>query len=190
MVSGLNIARVAMLVALFGFILPWVMVSCSGQPIAHLSGLDLATGGVTVRNPSTGALQHQRGAPNLWIGLTLAAVLAGAIVGFVLKAKAAVVGVLAAALIALAASVIGVLGITRSVQDEAQRQQQLTAAGQQPVDPSVAALFRVELQYGYYLTVAGLLAAIGAGGLVLSGREGLLTGAGAAAGPPPARPEG
>ena len=41
MIGGLNIARTAMLVAVLGFLLPWVLVSCAGQPIAHLSGLDL-----------------------------------------------------------------------------------------------------------------------------------------------------
>jgi len=169
MISGLNIARIAMLVALFGFVLPWVLVSCSGQPLAHLSGLDLATGGATVRNPNSGALQHQQGAPNYWIVLTLAGVIAGAAVSFVLKARAAAVGALAAAVVSLAASVVGVSGITRDIQDEARREQPTGGPGQ-PADPSLAGIFRVDLQYGYFVTVAGLLAAIGAAGLSLSGR--------------------
>ena len=177
MITGLNIARLAKLVALFGFILPWVLVSCSGQPIAHLSGLDLATGGVTVRNPGTGVLQHQQGHPNLWISAALVLILGGLVAGFVLKARLAVVAMMSAAIVALVVSLIGVSGVTRSVQDEAQQQQ---VRGGQPVDQSLnqsmAGLFRVDLQYGYFITAAGLLAAIAACGMVLSGREGMLTG--------------
>ena len=170
MISGLNIARIAMLVALFGFVLPWVLVSCSGQPLAHLSGLDIATGGATVRNPSSGALQHQQGVPNYWIVLTLASAIAAVAVSFLLKARAAAVGVLVASVVALAASAVGVTGVTRSIQDEARRQQSTGSPGQ-PADPSLAGLFRVELQYGYFVTVAGLLAAIGACGVSLSSRK-------------------
>ena len=187
MMTGLNIARLAKLAALFGFILPWVLVSCSGQPIAHLTGLDLATGGVTVRNPGTGVLQHQQGHPNLWIAATLLLVIAGLVASFVMKGRQAILAVLAASIIALVASVVGVSDVTRSFQDQAQQQQ---VRGGQPVDQSLnqsmAGLFRVDLEYGYFLTAAGLLAAIAACAMVLTGREGMLTGAfNPAARPPP-----
>jgi hypothetical protein len=38
------IARIAKLVALFAFFLPWILVSCSGNEIAHGSGWDMMVG--------------------------------------------------------------------------------------------------------------------------------------------------
>jgi hypothetical protein len=173
MITGLNIARVAKLVALFGFILPWVLVSCSGQPIAHLSGLDLATGGATIHNPNSGATQTQHGHPNLWVAACLLVVILGIVVSFVLKGRQAIQAMLAAAVLAVILSAIGVSGVTSDAEAEAQRQP--AGAGEQSASQSLNGLLRVDLEYGYYVTVAGLLAAIAACGLVLSGREGILT---------------
>lgn len=41
-----NLARGAKGIALLSFALPWVTVSCAGQPLAKITGLQLATGGV------------------------------------------------------------------------------------------------------------------------------------------------
>jgi hypothetical protein len=173
MITGLNIARVAKLIALFGFILPWVLVSCSGTPIAHLSGLDLATGGATIHNPSSGATSTQHGHPNIWVAACLLVVILGIVASFVLKGMQAIQAMLAAAAVALVLSIIGVSGISSDAQAEAQRQP--IGGGDQTASQSLNGLLRVDLQYGYYITVAGLLAAIAACGLVLSGREGMLT---------------
>ena len=153
MITGLNIARVAKLIALFGFILPWVLVSCSGTPIAHLSGLDLATGGATIHNPNSGAAQTQHGHPNIWVAACLLLVIVGIIASFVLKGAQAIQAVLAAAIVALILSVIGVSGVTSEAQAEAQRQP--PGAGDQTASQSLGGLLRVDLEYGYYVTVAG-----------------------------------
>jgi hypothetical protein len=145
--TGLNVARVAKLVALLGFVLPWVLVSCSGEPIGRLSGIDLATGG---------AGQSPHGQPNLWVVISLAAVIAGLVVSFLLRGRAAIFAVAAAALIALVTSAIGVSSLGSSAPAGAQR----------------AAVGQIDLQYGYFITVAGLLVAIGACGMALSGRGG------------------
>jgi hypothetical protein len=147
MTSGLNVARIAKLVALLGFFLPWVLVSCSGEPIGRLSGIDLATGG---------AGQHPHGQPNLWVVVSLAAVIAGLVASFLLRGRAAIFAMAAAALIALVASAVGVSSLGSSAPAPSQR----SAAGE------------VDLQYGYFVTVAGLLVAIGACGAALGGRAG------------------
>jgi hypothetical protein len=41
-----NIARGAKGLALLCFVLPWVTVSCAGQPLARITGLQLATGSI------------------------------------------------------------------------------------------------------------------------------------------------
>ena len=42
--SWMNVARVAKVLAILMFLLPWLVVSCSGSPLAEASGLDLAIG--------------------------------------------------------------------------------------------------------------------------------------------------
>ena len=163
MVSGLNIARIALLVALFGFVLPWVLVSCSGQPLGHFSGLELALG-ASARNPATGAIQHHGG--DLLAATSLAAAIAGIVVGFVARGRVAITGILAAALISLIASGVSVFRVAANARAE-------VWALQQPADRSLRALLRVELQYGYFVTAGALLTAIGACALALNGgREG------------------
>jgi hypothetical protein len=163
MIRAVTIARIACLVALFGFVLPWVMVSCSGQPLGHFSGFELALG-ASVRNPATGALQHQGG--DLWAATSLAAVIAAIVVGWVARGRVAVAGILAATVIALVASAVGISRITANA-----RAAESQASGQ-PADPQLRALVRVELQYGYFITAGALLAAIGAGALALrDGRQ-------------------
>ena len=159
MVSGLNIARIALLVALFGFVLPWVLVSCSGQPLGHFSGLELALG-ASVRNPATGAIQHHGG--DLLAATSLAAAIAGIVVGLVARGRVAITGMLVAAVISLIASGVSVSRIAANAQAQA-------GASRQPADPSLRALLRVELQYGYFVTAGALLTAIGACALALNG---------------------
>jgi len=152
----LNLARIAKLVALFGFFFPWVLVSCSGQPIAHLTGIDLAIGGLGSQG-SAHALQN--GQPNIWVLLTLVAVIGGLLASFLMRGRQALVAVAALAIAALIASAIGIASVTSSAPAEGQ------SAGN-------AALIPSDLQYGYFITVAGLLAAIGASGAGLAGRKG------------------
>ncbi|HZZ36600.1 MAG TPA: hypothetical protein VFE03_12810, partial [Caulobacteraceae bacterium] len=63
MTSALTVARLAALVAIFGFFLPWAEVSCSGQPLAHETGIELITGGA---GGAGGAAHH-----NLWVAVSL-----------------------------------------------------------------------------------------------------------------------
>ena len=64
-------ARIAKLIALLGFWLPWMTVSCSQQPIARLSGINLALGSAVVRDPISGAVTAHSGVPVLAISVAL-----------------------------------------------------------------------------------------------------------------------
>lgn len=158
MTTALRVARIATLIALLGFAFPWVLVSCEGEPVGRLSGFNLATGGLPLQ-VSASSLVHE-GHPDLWVTLSLAAVIAGLFVSILVKSRAAIVGLLTAAAIALVASAIGVasLGSGARVAD-------------QPTGQSAGAGGQTQLQYGYFITVIGLLTAIGACGAALARRQ-------------------
>jgi hypothetical protein len=160
MITALNLARIAKLVALLGFVFPWVLVSCSGEPIAHLTGIDLATGGLTMQSPGKTAIEA--GHPNLWVMLSLAAVIGGIAASFLLQGRQALLAMATLAIVALVASAIGVSTVVTIDQAATPRQR---GASSPPLN-------RVDLQYGYLMTVAGLLVAIGACGTALGRRGG------------------
>jgi len=170
MFTGRNVARGAMLVALLGFVFPWVLVSCSGQPVGHLTGIDLATGGLTLPDSAGDTLRRENPGPNLWVIASLAAVIAGMAVSFVASRRRAILGLGACAVVALAASGIGVASASSEAPAAALRPQ--PDAGAASSDASGSGLVQVQLQYGYFITLAGLLTAIGACGVALAGREG------------------
>jgi hypothetical protein len=148
MITGLNLARLAKLIALLGFVFPWVLVSCAGQPVGRLTGIDLATG-------------NQLGHPDLWVVLSLAAVIVGLVASFVLAGRQAILAVAIAAIVALIASAIGLSDIGVTTQ----------SPGAPPVEQPVSAVGQVNLQYGYFITLAGLLVAIAGCGMALTRRE-------------------
>jgi hypothetical protein len=156
MISSLNIARIAKVVALLGFLLPWVLVSCSGQPVGRLSGIDLATGG---------GMAQQHADPNLWVIVALAATISGIVVSFIFRGRAAAAGLGGLALVALAASGIGVGSAGAAAPAGA-----LRAPGAASPAADAGSGAEVNLQYGYFITVAGLLVAVGACGATLAGR--------------------
>ncbi|MBV9930935.1 MAG: zinc ribbon domain-containing protein [Alphaproteobacteria bacterium] len=77
-----NLARIAQVVALVGFVLPWITVSCQGRVLAQVSGLDMALGRSTIRNPFTGVSQVHSASPNATIVIALVLILAGLAVSF------------------------------------------------------------------------------------------------------------
>lgn len=159
-----NFIRAAKLVALLGFFLPWVLVSCSTTPIAKATGLQLATGQMTSLMSNA---PPQSGEPNWWVIAVAVLIVAGLAVTFLKWASAprgwAVFGT---SLAAIACCWITLWAISTSAEQ------------QSATDPSarqVAAMIRVEAQSGYWITVWGLIIAGGLGALIGLGREGLLT---------------
>jgi hypothetical protein len=136
-----------------------VLVSCGGEPVGRLSGFDLATGGL---NAGPG-LPH--GHPNLWVALALSAVVVGLVASFAARGRGTILALLAAAIVALFASAAGIASIG------AEAGPHRAPLGGQPSAGATGALGETALQYGYFITLAGLLAAIAACGAAL-GRVG------------------
>jgi uncharacterized membrane protein len=104
--------RIARTVALLAFLLPWVTVSCAGQTIASVSGVRLATGVVTIRNPMSGAIETHAGNAD-WALLVIAlAIVLGLLLSFVpARRMAALLGLplsIGAAILAIYAVMIDI----------------------------------------------------------------------------------
>jgi uncharacterized membrane protein len=79
----MRFGRIARTVALLAFLLPWVTVSCAGQTIASVSGIRLATGVVTIRNPMSGVVETHAGTANWAVLLAALAIALALLVSFV-----------------------------------------------------------------------------------------------------------
>jgi hypothetical protein len=183
MLSMSNLARIAKVVALLLFLLPWVTISCSPQAlgpmsggppagmsgtgdmtIAKATGVQLAMGTVATTNPNPTAASappNPFSTPNLPIlggGLLILLALA---VTFVLKGgKGALVaaGACAAAAAALCYAVMVQI-------PEAVRGSFASSTGSGPETPPInpaelAQMIQVKVEIGFWLTIAALVAAI------------------------------
>jgi len=160
MTSALNLARVAAVVAIFGFFLPWAEVSCSGQSLAHETGLQLITGGA-----GTAAPAHH----DLWVAAALGLIVVGLAGGLLVRGRGAAMILAAAAFAAAAASLMGAAQEVPS----AGAQAQLVAgpSGDASAAQAAGELIRAKLEYGYFVTLGGLIVTIVAGGLSVAGRR-------------------
>ena len=154
MTSTLNLARIAALIAIFGFFLPWAEVSCSGAPLVHETGIQLITGGADTAAP---------GHHDLWVAAALGLIVLGLAGGLVLRGRNAALILLATALAAAVASLIGVSQEVPNAEVQAQ------LAGE-PAGAS-GALVSAKLEYGYFVTLSGLIVAFAAAGLALADRR-------------------
>src|SRR5665213_3719648 len=145
MTSALNLARIAALVAIFGFFLPWAEVSCSGQPLAHETGIQLITGGA-----GTAAPAHH----DLWVAASLGLIVLGLAGCLLARGRRAAVILMAAAFAAAVASLIGISQEVPSAGVQAQ-----LAAGPSGGD-AAGEFIRAKLEYGYFITLGGLIVAI------------------------------
>ena len=97
--------RIARTVALLAFLLPWVTISCAGQTIASVSGVRLATGVVTIRNPVSGAIETHAGTANWAVLLSAMAILVALASSFLpARRMAAFLGLLLSAAAAILAT--------------------------------------------------------------------------------------
>jgi hypothetical protein len=169
-----NFARIAKLVALLGFFLPWVLVSCSTTPVAKATGVQLAMGKMTSLI-SQGPAQPSH--PAWWVVAAIVLVVAGLALSFLRLAQVQ----RARIMVATSLAAIACAWLSLSSIDASARQQSST----DPQAAQMAAAIHVEPQGGYWLTIWALVAAAGLSGLVALGRDqalaGLLAQAGAAA---------
>ncbi|MCS6622939.1 DUF4912 domain-containing protein [Roseibacterium beibuensis] len=190
--NWMNIARVAKVVALLAFVLPWLVVSCNGTPLAEASGLDLATGGVKAMNQQ---VSEERD-PQWWAIAALVLIGLGLVLSFALKpVRRAAAGLGGAAAGALVLCAVGMMLMIGSFKSE------MTEKMNEPGDPAANAIFdasemqqamaeaiRIETKFGYWLTLLALAGAAGAAFMAFSGRA-LPTMAGVRAGGAAADPD-
>lgn len=184
----LLLARVAKLVALLGFFLPWVTVSCSGTDIIEATGWQLMTGDV---KPSGAFAEMSQGQASptddadpapLVIAAFVAAAL-GLIAGALTKGRAAATIMLVAAIAGMGLSYYSI-GSMRSEMMRSANEQQTGGAsegslftGEQERDMARAmtSAIQVEEQEGFWLTMAALGVAGLLSLLVLAGASGAAT---------------
>jgi hypothetical protein len=184
--SMTNLGRIAKVVALLLFVLPWVTVSCADQTLVSMTGVDLATGHITMgANPMGGAstavpAQHSG---DLFVILGAVLILAGLVVSFVLKGSRAAMAPGACAALAAASLAYTVLvKIPGTARADATSGAGGGGAGG-PSPEQIAEMIRVNIQIGFYLCLAALIAAIVFDFLAMKGNT-----APAAAAAPPAEP--
>ena len=168
-----NLARGLKGIALLLFLIPWVTVSCGGTELVSMSGYDLATGAISVRNPMTGQVETPpanagsgggRGS-DMWVIAAAGLIVAGLVLTFVLPRAVA-------ALLAAVASIgaAGLIGYTVLARLPAEMREQPMAppgaagGGGSAADmgmnaQQLAAMIKVEPQLGFWLLLAALVAA-------------------------------
>jgi hypothetical protein len=208
MLSMSNLARIAKVVALLLFLMPWITISCSPQAmgpmggaptgmsnsgdmtIAQASGAQLAMGSVRTNNPNptaTGGPPNPFASPNLPIlagGLLILAALA---LGFVMKGSQGAYLAAGACVAAAAALCYAVM-----VQiPEAVRASFATSAGSgegaPPINPAeLAQMIQIKVEIGFWLTICALAAAVVLNVLGAKGSAAPAPAAAAPSEPPPA----
>lgn len=177
-------ARIANVVALLGFLLPWILVSCANQKLASATGVDLAIGSFTVHNPMNGQVEHHNGEANMPVLWALNAAGLGLLGTFVLSRRAAARWMLGTSLAALVLAFVGVQAThdPQRLKAALGSAQQSNDALSQGVGDAAMATIRVDDQFGYYLAMLGLMAAAGFSSAALYGVDSLRTRAAALGG--------
>jgi len=188
MLSMSNLARIAKVVALLLFFLPWVTVSCAEQTLISMSGIDLATGSITMTNPMTGVSESPPGAGkgDLLVIVGAVLILLALAAGFVLKGRTA-----AQTAIAGTGLAAGVLAYTVLVRIPASAREGAIAGGGGGGGPGtsgmseaqLAEMIRVNIEIGFWLVLLALAAAIVLNVLAMRSSD-----SPAAAAAPPAEP--
>jgi hypothetical protein len=161
----LDLARIAKIIAVLGFVLPWLAVSCSGHRMLTASGLSLAVGDMTIAGP--GAPHHIHGHPNWWLAAAGAVIVAGLVAGLALRGRAVAATLLAASAAGAILSAVGLWSIyAGQSRDIATVEAQAIGVGRS------GGLARLETLYGFWMTLIGLAASGGLSALVLTGGEG------------------
>jgi hypothetical protein len=163
--NGVGLVRIAKIVALVGFVLPWLIVSCSNHTIITASGLDLALGGLAFHNPVNDQVELHAVRPNLLILLAIAAGIGGIFMSFVGGAKR--LGGLA--IVAAAGLILSWIGV-RTAQSQLLHDISSEVARRRP-DFSVEGQISFKAGFGLALTELGFAAALAVGLFARRGRQ-------------------
>jgi len=148
-------ARLAKLVALLGFLLPWVVVSCSNSVIASATGVQLMTGHLETVAGEASDKPH----PDVVVIAIFVVIVAGLALATFLRARAASAALLASSILAIALCFFSIedlrAGITR--QAHAHRyDSQLGDSDSAQLRQSIGDIVQVETRPGYWVTVSAL----------------------------------
>jgi hypothetical protein len=167
-----QIARIAKLVALLGFFLPWVTVSCSSTEMLHATGWQLMTGHPELAGPFAGMqerAEQEEQEPALLVVAAFVVVLIGLVLSLTTRAQAAALNLLVCATLGVGLSYFSVQNMRSEMQREIAEQQSergaaadtpfFSAEQQDDLSRSVAGQIRIEEQEGYWLTLGALLVA-------------------------------
>ncbi len=168
-----QIARIGKFVALLGFFLPWVTVSCSGTEILNATGWQLMTGDPQPAGPLENMSQGQQAEdaePAVIIIAAFAVILIGLACSFFTRAQAAAVAMLATSVLGIGVSYYGVENMRSELRrqiTESQNEQSeaigdnpfFGAAQQRELSETVASNIIVKEEEGYVVTHGGLIIA-------------------------------
>lgn len=163
----LAVARIAKIVALLAFFMPWAVVSCSGQEVLSMTGVDLVSGHVEAQG------QTQNIGLNFFIIIGVIAIVLGLLTSFAdneeSEKKGAASRTAVLALVAAGFIFGGMLWFKDSLRREA-REARNSNSYERQMGGSVAAMLKIEEQAGYYVTLLSLVGAAAAGGMALGGQ--------------------
>jgi len=176
------IARFAKLAALLCFFLPWILVSCSGNEIAHGSGWDMMIGHL---HPSDqiNSLQGQFGsehtqremdrpAPEIFAIAAFAVIALGLLLSFALKKRGAAMTMLATSLLGVALCFGAFAHISAAMNDQFERQEQKGSGDEnalrRQLGEQMQSALRIEKQEGFWATIIALVAAAVLSGATLT----------------------
>ena len=169
-----QIARLGKVVALLGFFLPWVTVSCSNTEILSATGWQLMTGDPQPAGPLEGMADQRQQAedsePAVVIIAAFAVILIGLVSSMFTRTQAAAVTMLVTSVLGIGVSYYGVENMrtelrreiieTQNEQSEAIGDTSFFGATQQrELSEAVSSSITVEEQEGYMVTHGGLLLA-------------------------------
>lgn len=166
LLSKANLARIAKVLALLFFLLPWVTISCAEQTLVSMTGVQIATGDVTIVNPMTNQTETPPGA-NEGDALVIIAgvlILAALAASFIIKGRNAFVAAIGGCALAAAALCYSVLmRIPARARTNPEAVLGGTSGGTGSPDPTaeqLAGMIKVETELGFWLTILALAAAI------------------------------
>ena len=180
-----QLARIAKIVALIGFFLPWVTVSCSSTEVLNATGWQLMTGEPEIVAPFSNAHEQEDREPALFVVAAFAVVLIGLGASLLSRAQTAAITMLVCAVLGLGLSYYSVQHMRGEFQREMTKAERdsavegspfFTAEQQRDLSRTVAREVRVEEQEGFWLTLIALLAAAACATMTLLSRRVAATG--------------
>ncbi len=167
-----QLARIGKLIALLGFFLPWVTVSCASTDILTATGWQLMTGDPQLAGPLAGmaegqqAQQQEDAEPNMLTIAAFATIAVGLLLALATRARTAAIVMLIAALTGAGLSYYSIENMRQEMRRELASQQESQPAAQdnpffgveqqRQMSQAMSSSIRVVEEEGYFLTLVAL----------------------------------